>query len=68
MPQHKLRIWACSNDNGVVFGVADVLASGGGVAFVIDLDHGEVGHEAVRGGAVPVLLSGLEEDAVSGGE
>jgi hypothetical protein len=30
--------------------------------------HGDVGHEAVRGGAVPVVLAGLEEDAVAGAD
>ncbi len=28
-----------------------------GAALVVDLLHGEVGHEAVRGGAVPVILA-----------
>jgi hypothetical protein len=27
-----------------------------------------VGHEVVRGGAVPVLLAGLDEDAVAGAD
>src|SRR5215207_10071585 len=45
--------------------VADVLAPRRGVAFVVDLHHREVGHEAVRGGAVPVVLAGLEEHAVT---
>jgi hypothetical protein len=35
------------------------------VAFVVDLQHREVGHEAVRGGAVPMVLARLEEDAVA---
>ena len=35
------------------------------LAFVVDLQHREVRHEAVGGGAVPVLLAGLEEDAVA---
>jgi hypothetical protein len=43
-----------------------VLAPRRGVAFVVDLDHGEVGHEAVGGGAVPVVFTGLEEDPVTG--
>ena len=33
---------------------------------VVDFLHGEVRHEAVRGGAVPVLLAGLEEHVVTG--
>jgi hypothetical protein len=43
-----------------------VLAPSDGAALVIDLLHGEVGHEAVGCGAMPVLLGGLEEDAIAG--
>jgi hypothetical protein len=43
----------------------DVLAPGRGVAIVVDLEHREVGHEAVRGGAVPVVLAGLEEHTLA---
>src|SRR4051794_13638576 len=50
---------------GAVLLVADVLVPGRGVALVIDLQHREVGHEAVWGGAVPVVLAGLEEHAVA---
>ena len=46
--------------------VGDVLAPGRAVAVVVHLEHREVGHEAVGRGAVPVLLAGLEEDAVAG--
>src|SRR5439155_8316021 len=53
---------------GVVVLVGDVLAPGGAVAFVVDLEHREVGHEAVGGGAVPVVFAGLEEDAVAGAD
>jgi hypothetical protein len=35
-------------------------------AVVADLEHRDVSHEAVRRGAVPVLLVRLEEDAVAG--
>src|SRR5262249_63004 len=35
------------------------------LAFVVNLEHGKVGHEAVRRGAVPVLLSRLEEHTIS---
>src|SRR3954452_23173554 len=35
-------------------------------AGLVDLLDGDVGHEAVRGGAVPVVLTGLEEHAVAG--
>src|SRR5690242_4462263 len=48
-----------------VLGVADVLAPGGVVALLVDVEHREVGHEAVGCRAVPVLLSRLEEDAVA---
>src|SRR5829696_6929444 len=53
---------------GAVLLVADVLAPGRGVAFVVDLHHREVGHEAVRGGAVPVVFARLEEHAVAGAD
>jgi hypothetical protein len=33
---------------------------------VVDLEHRNVSHEAARRGAVPVILTGLEEDAVAG--
>jgi hypothetical protein len=33
---------------------------------VVRLVHGDVGHEAGRGGAVPVLLTRLEEDPFAG--
>ena len=48
--------------------VADVLAPGDRAAGLVVLLHGEVDHEAVRGGAVPVVLAGLEEDAVAGAD
>src|SRR5215204_3127498 len=50
---------------GTVLLVAYVLAPGDGAAPLVDLLHGYVGHEAVRGGAVPVLLARLEEHAVA---
>src|SRR5262249_6868902 len=37
-----------------------------GAARVVGLLDGGVGHEAVRGGAVPVVLAGLEEHSVAG--
>ena len=46
--------------------VADVVAPGRGVALVVDLEHRDVGHEARRRRAVPVLLARLEEHAVAG--
>src|SRR5437016_1856339 len=49
----------------VVLLVGDVLAPRDGAALVVDLLHREVGHEAVGGGAVPVLLARLEEDPIT---
>ena len=51
---------------GAVLLVADVLTPGDGAALVVGFLHREVGHEAVGGGAVPVVLAGLEEHAVAG--
>src|SRR3954454_10410632 len=45
--------------------VADVFAPGDRAARVVDLLHREMGHEAVGRGAVPVVLAGLEIDAVA---
>src|SRR5215208_997596 len=50
---------------GAVLLVADVLAPRDGAAPVVDFLHRYVGHEAVRSGAVPVVLAGLEEHAVA---
>src|SRR3954466_3319206 len=46
--------------------VADVLAPGHRTARLVVLLHGDVHHEAVGRGAVPVVLAGLEEHAVAG--
>src|SRR5215218_11492208 len=46
--------------------IGDVLAPGDRVAVLVVLLHGDVDHEAVRRGAVPVVLAGLEEHAVAG--
>src|SRR2546429_7303823 len=46
--------------------IGDVRAPGDGAALVVDLLQGEVGHEAGRRGAVPVVLARLEEHAVAG--
>jgi hypothetical protein len=43
----------------------NVVTPVGGVA-VVDLEDGDVGHEAVRVGAVPVLFAALEEGALAG--
>src|SRR6185437_7607650 len=50
----------------VVLLVADVLAPGRTVPLVIDFEHCEVGHEAVGGGAMPVLLAWPKEHPVTG--
>ena len=43
---------------------SDVLAPRDGAALV-DFLHRYAGYEAVRGGAVPVVLAGLEEHAIA---
>src|SRR5690242_4039059 len=53
-------------DRDGVLLVGDVLAPRDGASGLVVLMHGDVDHEAVRGGAVPVVLAGLEEDAVAG--
>src|SRR5215207_3148136 len=50
---------------GAVLLVADVLAPLDGAALLVYLLHRYVGHEAVRGGTVPVVLPRLEEHAVT---
>ena len=45
-----------------------MLAPRGGDAVVVDVDQREVGHEPIGSGTVPVLLAGLEEDAVAGAD
>src|SRR5689334_7586968 len=49
-----------------IFLVGHVLTPGDGAARVIDLLHGDVGHEAVGCGAVPVVLAGFEVNRVAG--
>src|SRR4051794_26327008 len=48
--------------------IGHVLAPGDGGAAVVDLLHGDVHHEATRGGAVPVVLARFEEHAVAGAD
>src|SRR3954451_11072487 len=50
---------------GGVLLVAHVLAPGDWAARIVDLLHREMGHEAIGRGAVPVVLAGLEVDAVA---
>ena|SRR5215211_2085647 len=57
-----------STRRSVVLLVGDVVTPGRGVGFVVDVLHREVGHEAVRRSAMPVLLTGLEEHAVTGAD
>ena len=45
-----------------------MLAPDDGAARVVGLLHGDVDHEAVGGGAVPVVLAGLEEHAIAGAD
>jgi len=45
-----------------------VFAPGDGAACVVVLLHGDVGHEAVWRGTVPVVFAGLEEHAVAGAD
>ena len=45
--------------------VGDVLAPGDDLTRVVCLLDRDVGHEPRRGGAMPVVLSRLEEDAVA---
>ena len=44
----------------------NVLAPGDRAALIVDFLYRDVGHEAVGGGAVPMLLFGLEGDRVIG--
>src|SRR5215207_7199809 len=55
---------AVDGRRGAVLLVADVLAPRDGTALVVDFLHRYVGHEAVGGGSVPVVLAGLEEHPV----
>jgi hypothetical protein len=51
----------------VVFLVSDLLKPGGGGGWVVSvLQHGEVLHEVIRGGAVPVLFAGWGVDGLPG--
>src|SRR4029077_7569633 len=49
-----------------IFGLGDVVTPGRVVALLVDVKHRDVGHEPGRRGPVPVMLSRLEEHAVSG--
>src|SRR3954453_7420005 len=51
---------------GAVLLVRDVLAPGDRAAALVVLLHGDVGHEAVGRGAVPVVLAGLEDHPAAG--
>src|SRR5438105_9232391 len=60
-PLSSKRSSACRS----VLLVADMGAPRGAVALIVDFDHREVGHEAIRRGTVPVVLVGFEEHAVA---
>src|SRR4051794_28707441 len=53
---------------GAVLLVGDVLAPGDRAAVLVVLLHADMDHEAVRRGAVPMILTGLEEHAVAGSD
>ena len=46
----------------------DVVEPGDDLAVLVGLLDGDVGHEAVGGGAVPVLLAGFDVDDVAGAD
>ena len=48
--------------------VGDVLEPGHDLAAVVGFLDGDVGHEPAGGGAVPVLLAGLDVDDVAGAD
>src|ERR1035437_7675684 len=52
----------------LVLVVADLVTPGRAGAFAVHLEHREMRHEAVLRRAVPVVLTGLEEDAISGAD
>src|SRR5689334_2929487 len=51
---------------GPVLLLGDVTAPRHRIAGFVGLVHRDMDHESIRRGAVPVVLAGLEEDAVSG--
>ena len=51
--------------SGAVLLVADVVEPGHDLPLVVGFLDGDVGHEAAGGGAVPVLLAGLDVDDVA---
>lgn len=56
---HVVRLQRRLGDRrGAVLLIADVFSPRNRTALVIDLLHRKVRHEAVRGGAVPVLFAG----------
>lgn len=48
----------------VVLVIDDMLAPSRALTSAADLKHGEMGHEAIRSGTVPVLFAWLEKDAI----
>jgi hypothetical protein len=59
---------SCRSGSRPVLLVGDVDSPRRAVPFRVDLEHGEVGHEPVRRGAVPVLLARLEVHPIAGAD
>jgi hypothetical protein len=57
-----------SSGPGLIFGIGDQVAPLGfrSLAFAGAFPHGEVGHEMIRGGAVPVPLARRRVDGIAG--
>src|SRR3954454_11309213 len=64
----RMRLSVAIGGPCAVLLVGDMAAPGHGGSRVVVLLHGDVDHEAVGRGAVPVVLAGLEEDAVAGAD
>ena len=61
-----MREWWAERGSGAVLLVGDVVEPGHDLAVVVGLLDGDVRHEPVGGGAVPVLLVRLDVDDVAG--
>src|SRR5215218_8756921 len=64
---HRVLLSVVSRRRGVLV-VADVASPRDRAAGLVVLLHGDVDHEAIRCGAVPVVLARLEVDAVAGAD
>jgi hypothetical protein len=70
-PGHEHRVGCVASGAGrglPVLLVAHVIAPGDRAAGLVVLLHGDVEHEAVGRGAMPVVLARLEEDAIAGAD